>query len=870
MKRAATFLLFFLGYSLYAKADHITGGQMSYSFIGISADGQYRYNVFLRVFMRCNSGRQFNDPTIVSIFNKNGNVRVADISVPLTTSETISLNNSNPCITDPPVVCYVLGIYNFQISLPPSSAGYILSSQVNYRIAGISNLTSNYGLIGAAYTAEIPGTAAGANLPKNSSAAFIGSDLVIVCAQNSFSYSFAAQDNDGDELRYTFCSAYQSSSAGGGNNQNVPTGPPPYSSVPYGSGFGSSSPLGNEVKIDPKTGLITGIAPRPGIYVVTVCVDELRGGVVIATQRKDLQINIASCTIASASLLPTYMLCRDTKTISISNRSTSPLIKTYNWELFNASGISIYSTTDANLRYTFSDTGTYIVKLSINKGQDCSDTARSTIKVYPGFIPAFDVKGICINKPTLFTDVSVSAFGTVNYWDWDFADNGVSDRSDIRNPSYTYSSLGIRNVRMIVGNSFGCIDTLYKPVNIIEKPPITLGFRDTLICVNDRLPLMADGMGDFTWSPVINLLNGNTKTPIVSPASTMYYYVDLNDNGCQNRDSVLVRVVDHVTVKTMPDTVICAGDQVLLRLVSDGLRYSWTPATQLVNPNIAFPTAVTKNTTTYEVTAVIGGCSAKDQVTVRTVAYPIANAGPDTLICYKTTAVLNGSTDGSSLLWSPASTLSNNTSLHPVAKPVSSTNYVLTVYDTKGCPKPGRDTVLVSVLPQIKASAGNDTSVVINQPLQLKASGGVRYSWIPASGLSNPAIANPLVKFTNAAESNHYTVRVYNEAGCSETASVNVKVFSSSPDIFVPNAFTPGKSQNGLFRPIPVGIMQIDFFRVYNRLGQLMFSSSEAAKGWDGMVSGKQQSPDTYVWMVQGKDYTGRLIFKKGTVILIR
>ena len=119
MKRAATFLLFFLGYSLYVKADHITGGQMSYSFIGISPEGLYKYNVFFKVFMRCNSGREFNNPTIVSIFTKDGFERVADIAVPLTTSETISLNNSNRCITDPPVVCYEVGIYNFQHKQSP-------------------------------------------------------------------------------------------------------------------------------------------------------------------------------------------------------------------------------------------------------------------------------------------------------------------------------------------------------------------------------------------------------------------------------------------------------------------------------------------------------------------------------------------------------------------------------------------------------------------------------------------------------------------------------------------------------------------------------------------------------------------------------
>ena len=60
-------LLFFGAYT--AKADHITGGEMYYSFGGMS-NGQYQYDVILKLFMVCNTTRQFNDPTIVSIFDK--------------------------------------------------------------------------------------------------------------------------------------------------------------------------------------------------------------------------------------------------------------------------------------------------------------------------------------------------------------------------------------------------------------------------------------------------------------------------------------------------------------------------------------------------------------------------------------------------------------------------------------------------------------------------------------------------------------------------------------------------------------------------------------------------------------------------------
>ena len=95
-------------------------------------------------------------------------------------------------------------------------------------------------------------------------------------------------------------------------------------------------------------------------------------------------------------------------------------------------------------------------------------------------------------------------------------------------------------------------------------------------------------------------------------------------------------------------------------------------------------------------------------------------------------------------------------------------------------------------------------------------------------------------------------------------------VFKTLPDIFLPNAFTPGKATNNLFRPIAVGISSLQYFRVFNRWGQLVYSTSAIGQGWDGYVNGHIQDPGTYVWMAQGKAYTGNIIFRKGTVILIR
>jgi hypothetical protein len=179
--------------SLLAKADHITGGEMYYTYIGLS-NGQNSYSVTLKLFMRCNSGRQF--PAIISVFNKLSFERINDISVALSRRETISIASSDPCISDPPTVCYEVAYYTFSISLPVNQAGYILASEVNYRIRGISNINSSQ--VGATYSCEIPGSVPVPNGYTNISAVFTASDLVVVCAGNFFSYSFAAKDDDGD------------------------------------------------------------------------------------------------------------------------------------------------------------------------------------------------------------------------------------------------------------------------------------------------------------------------------------------------------------------------------------------------------------------------------------------------------------------------------------------------------------------------------------------------------------------------------------------------------------------------------------------------------------------------------------------------
>lgn len=845
---------------------------MYYTFLGMSNSGEYRYSVTLKFFMRCNSGRQFYNPALVSIFNSKTSVLFSTIEVVLNKQETISLTNTNPCISNPPTVCYEVGYYTFFVVLPASADGYKIASQVTYRIQGINNLIEGYAQIGATYTAEIPASNSFIDGQRNNSAVFIGSDLVIVCANNSFTYSFAALDNDGDQLRYSFCEAYTHSNGNIGTASGIPPGTPPYPSVPYGIAYNGQRPLGNGVSINPSTGLITGIAPADGAYVVTVCVEEIRNGIVIATQRKDLQINIAPCTLVGALLSPEYMVCKESKTMSISNQSMSTLVKTQNWSIFDQSGSPIATSTNPVISHTFSDTGLYKIKLVVNSGMPCSDSTTSIAKVYPGFVPNFSFNGICFNKPSQYIDQSTSNYGAVNSWIWSFGEaTTFDDTSNSQNPAYTFPTMGRKYTQLVVGNTMGCKDSLLMTLDIIDKPPVQLAFKDTLICVNDMVQLNAKANGIFSWSPTADMTNANSNTPTVTPTSTTTYYVDLDDNGCLNRDSVKVRVTDHVNLQAMNDTTICEGDTIRLRVISDGFKHSWTPASQLPDPSGVTPLAITKTTTTYQVRASIGGCSASDFVVVRTVPYPYANAGADTMICDNTFAQLNASIRGSVFSWSPTATLLNPLQLNTVATPKASTTYTLIVYDSEGCPKPGIDQVTVKVLPPIKTFVSGDTAIIRGQPLQLNASGGVNYVWSPSLGLSNPNIANPIASFIHSGDSVRYKVQVFNEAGCYDSGFVLVTVYKTEPTVFVPNAFTPDNDgKNDRLKPISVGMKEIKYFQVYNRWGQLVFTTVTNKQGWDGTVKGKAQNPGIYVWSVKAIDYTGKSYIQKGTAVLIR
>lgn len=873
MKRCLllTLLLLLL---LPAWARHGKGGSLTYKYIGQGAGANTsQYEVTVLHYVNCQESEFETGQIYLGVFDAGTNNLVTSFSIDRSANNTIQRQTFDACINPAPTICFFLASYTKVIELTNNSAGYILSEQECCRAEAIVNVQEP-GTKGTTNMANIPGIINGVVYRKNNSPVLAIKDTAVICFNSYFEIDFSGVDTDGDALTYEFCN----SDEGGSRDDRQPNPPtkPPYDPVTYSQGYSGLAPIGNKVTINNKTGLISGIAPAgTGQYSITVCIHETRNGIVISTTKKEVLITVADCTLTAAKLQPVYINC-DSLTMKFENESISSNVSSYLWT-FDVNGAPANTSNEPTPTFTYTKAGTYTLKLKVGSQTGCSDSTTATVKVYPGFTPAFNNTGSCWQSPFTFTDATVAAYGVVDSWNWSFGDaNSTADVSSLRSAIYQYTSPQSATATLQVSSSVGCTGSISKVVLVNDKPQIILPFTDTLICNGDRLPLGVQALGDIQWKPAYNIENATTKTPVVYPADTTTYTVTVTDKVCIDSAKIKVNVLDFITVKLPADTGICLTDQFVFSPISDALGYAWSESgnnNTLSNKNIKNPIAAPRNETTYFVTANLGHCIDKAQTMVHLSPYPKAVVSGDTTICYGTTAILRGITTAANYNWTPAASMLYANTLSPVAGPMSTTSYILTISDTLFCPKPVQDTVVVTVRPQLHVSAGNDTTIVVNQPLQLLASADQEiysYTWSPALALNNAFVANPLATFSSP-DSVVYMVTAYTADGCKGTDNVTVFIYKTLPGMFIPNAFTPNKDgQNDVFRPILAGIAEFNFFRIYNRMGQLLFETSQAGKGWDGTINGKPQPPGTYVYTAAGKNYLNKPVFYKGTVVLVR
>lgn len=170
------FFLILIGSLLFSQLDaaHLKGGWIQYEYLGDGTGANTsRYRITVRQYLDCSStGAQIDAQVYLGIFNRLSNTLVTTITIPRSGTDNPNKTTYDPCLTNPPPVCYRIDRYITEVDLPNTTEGYMLSVQRCCRIANITNVGALSSTIGISYTNNIPGTINGTSYVKNSSPVF--------------------------------------------------------------------------------------------------------------------------------------------------------------------------------------------------------------------------------------------------------------------------------------------------------------------------------------------------------------------------------------------------------------------------------------------------------------------------------------------------------------------------------------------------------------------------------------------------------------------------------------------------------------------------------------------------------------------------
>ena len=262
---------------------------------------------------------------------------------------------------------------------------------------------------------------------------------------------------------------------------------------------------------------------------------------------------------------------------------------------------------------------------------------------------------------------------------------------------------------------------------------------DTSVCFSDSIRLVASAIGNFAWQTNAGIADTTLLNPFVKPQNSSSFILESRSGLCLKRDTINVQVYRPIS-NASTNQNICLGDSIQL----NGTGYNllkWYPSLGLADSNVANTFAKPIITTDYVLLAKDGYCFSRDTVRIN-ITPVLANAGIDKGICPGDSVQLVGSAIGL-YNWENNFGLSNYSILNPYAKPNITTKYVLTATNN-ACTK--HDTVLVTVSLPLALNAGKDTSLCIGDSIQLDASGGFNYKWIPNNLVNDSTVFNPFVK----------------------------------------------------------------------------------------------------------------------------
>lgn len=214
-------------------------------------------------------------------------------------------------------------------------------------------------------------------------------------------------------------------------------------------------------------------------------------------------------------------------------------IVAYEWDILGNGQFAVYQ--GDTLSYLFNSYGEKLVGFRVKTKSGNIVSKYNVVVVADKPVANYTVTGFCVGKPTVFTDKSTVAVGTLAGWIWATGDGNLYGEPAL---SYQYSNTGSFLTSLIVTSAYGCSDTAKVSVNIQPQPLIDLRLEDnSVVTPNQIITIPRGGSVTFkvnsvydsifwvetVWTPTFRVINAGT------------FYVDIYRNGCSNRRSFTVQ-----------------------------------------------------------------------------------------------------------------------------------------------------------------------------------------------------------------------------------------------------------------------------------------------------------------------------------------
>ncbi|MBS1781410.1 MAG: gliding motility-associated C-terminal domain-containing protein [Bacteroidetes bacterium] len=258
------------------------------------------------------------------------------------------------------------------------------------------------------------------------------------------------------------------------------------------------------------------------------------------------------------------------------------------------------------------------------------------------------------------------------------------------------TGLGAGSYTLTIKDANGCVASA--TTDIFNFPAMQLDLTPSSnLCQDKDFQLYVSGGNSYVWNDSSTLSCGSCSSPVAHPKITTTYQVIATDtNGCRDTGAVTLSIITRQDITKGPNQDICDGSSAQLH-AAGGISYEWSPAGSLNNASIPDPVTSIHESTTFRVIIKENECFTDTLYqTINVHPMPTIDLGPDRKVSPGTPIQLHAAvTNANNIKWTPATYLSCDDCIDPVATLDKTMRYNAKVTNEAGCT--AEDDILLTV-----------------------------------------------------------------------------------------------------------------------------------------------------------------------------